>query len=205
MGSGTRDKMLMGAVDLIRRRGVNATSVREVVRHTETPRGSIRHHFPDGKLQLVEEAVVLAGQEVSVPLRQLTAERGAVAGLRIFIGLWKQVLAASAFEAGCPVLAVAVEQYIGEDGNPQPEAEQRLRELTAAIFGEWQQILAAALEKEGVPALRAGRLATLVVAAVEGTVAMCRAARSNTPLDDVLAELEQAIVAALPAARGKRG
>lgn len=197
MKTGTRSKMVAGAVDLIRRRGVNATSVREVVRHTDTPRGSIRHHFPDGKLQLVEEAVVLAGREVSLPLEKLMADQGAVAGLSAFVGLWRHSLESSSFDAGCPVLAVAVEQYIGEDGNPQPEAGQRLLELADAIFKDWQRILEASLQKDGVSPVRARRLASLIISSVEGTVAMCRAARSTAPLDDVCSELEMALSAAI--------
>jgi hypothetical protein len=38
---------------------------------------------------------------------------------------------------------------------------------------------------------RARRLAALVIASTEGTVAMCRAARSARPLDDVRQELGQ--------------
>jgi AcrR family transcriptional regulator len=198
MKMGTRSKMVAGAIDLIRRRGVNATSVREVVRHTDTPRGSIRHHFPSGKLQLVEEAVILAGKEVSQALEKLMANKGAVAGLSAFVGLWRHSLESSNFEAGCPVLSVAVEQYIGEDGNPQPEAEQRLLELADTIFKEWQSILEASLLKDGVSPERAKRLANLIVSSVEGTVPMCRAARSTTPLDDVRSELEMALAAAIP-------
>src|SRR3954471_22309306 len=92
MTSDTKAKMVAGAADLMSRRGVNATSMREVVRHTGTPRGSISHHFPGGKQQLLEEAIVFAGMQVSGPLRHLTAERGAIAGLRAFIALWRQTL-----------------------------------------------------------------------------------------------------------------
>jgi len=60
MTSDTRAKMVAGAADLMSRRGVNATSMREVVRHTGTPRGSIGHHFPGGKQQLIEIAKALS-------------------------------------------------------------------------------------------------------------------------------------------------
>lgn len=190
MKTETRSKMVAGAMDLIRRRGVNATSVREVVRHTDTPRGSIKHHFPNGKLQLITEAVALAGEEVSLPLRQLMANQSTIKGLNTFIGLWRQILESSNFEAGCPVLAVAVEQYIGEDGNPHPEAERQLLEMADAIFKEWQQILEASLQKDGVPQIRASRMANLIISSIEGTVAICRAAQSTDSLNDVQAELE---------------
>jgi AcrR family transcriptional regulator len=203
--SDTKAKMVAGAADLMSRRGVNATSVREVVRHTSTPRGSISHHFPRGKQQLVEDAIVFAGAQVSGPLQHLTHERGAIAGLRSFIALWRQTLEKTKFEAGCPVLAVAVEQYVSDamdkDGAPNEAVQQRLLELANGVFVTWQQILSAALKREGIASARARRLGTLIVASVEGTVAMCRAARSSQPLEDVRLELEALLTEAIAGAQ----
>jgi AcrR family transcriptional regulator len=202
MTSDTRAKMVAGAADLVSRRGVNATSLREVVRHTGTPRGSIGHHFPRGKQQLIEDALVFAGAQVSGPLEHLTRSRGAIAGFRAFIALWRQTLERSKFEAGCPVLAVAVEQYVNDatekDGEPDEAAQQHLLDLADGVFADWQRIMSAALRHEGVAPARARRLAALVIASVEGTVAMCRAARSAQPLDDVRQELELVLTASLP-------
>jgi AcrR family transcriptional regulator len=201
MTSDTRAKMVAGAADLMSRRGVNATSMREVVRHTGTPRGSIGHHFPRGKQQLIEDALVFAGKQVSGPLAHLTETRGAIAGLRTFIGLWRQTLERTEFQAGCPVLAVAVEQYVNDvtekDGEPDEAAQEHLLDLANGIFADWQRIMFTALRREGVAPARARRLAALVIASTEGTVAMCRAARSAQPLDDVRQELELVLAAAL--------
>jgi len=204
MTSKTRARMVAGAADLMSRRGVNATSMREVVRHTGTPRGSISHHFPRGKQQLIEDAIAFAGAQVAEPLQRLAIERGAVGGLRTFIDLWRQTLEKTNFKAGCPVLAVAVEQYVSEDTDANAnaassDAEQHLLNLADGVFAEWQRILSTALKREGVSAARARRLAALVVASVEGTVAMCRAARSSHPLDDVKLELELALKSAIGA------
>ena len=201
MTSDTRAKMVAGAADLMSRRGVNATSMREVVRHTGTPRGSISHHFPGGKRQLIEDAIVFAGVQVSGPLRHLTRERGAMAGLRAFITLWKKTLERTNYEAGCPILAVAVEQYLSDPVDNESAGEQdvqrHLLDLAHSIFADWQQILSTALKLEGLTSSRARRLATLVVASVEGTVAMCRAARSADPLDEVGHELELVLKGAI--------
>lgn len=201
MTSGTRAKMVAGAADLMSRRGVNATSVREVVRHTGTPRGSISHHFPGGKRQLIEDAIVFAGTHVSGPLRHLTSERGAMAGLRAFITFWKRTLEQTNYQAGCPILAVAVEEYVSDPSDQETaggQAVQRhLLDLAQGIFADWQQILSNALKQEGLTASRARRLATLIVASVEGTVAMCRAARSAHPLEEVSHELELLLKSAI--------
>jgi AcrR family transcriptional regulator len=201
MTSDSRAKMVAGAADLMSRRGVNATSMREVVRNTGTPRGSIGHHFPRGKQQLIEDAIVFAGAQVSGPLARLTAERGAIGGLRAFIASWRRMLETTRFQAGCPVLAVAVEQYVNDamdkQGVPDQAAQRQLLDLADGVFGDWQQIMATALRRDGVAPARARRLAALVVASVEGTVAMCRAARSAQPLDDVRRELELVLSASL--------
>jgi AcrR family transcriptional regulator len=202
MSSNTRAKMVAGAAELMSRRGVNATSMRDVVRHTGTPRGSIGHHFPRGKQQLIEDALVFAGKQVSGPLEHLTQSRGAIAGLRAFIALWRQTLEKSKFQAGCPVLAVAVEQYVNDatekDGEPDEAAQRHLLDLANGVFADWQRIMFTALRDEGVAPARARRLAALVIASTEGTVAMCRAARSAQPLDDVRQELELVLSSALP-------
>lgn len=193
MSSTTRDKMIAGAADLLSRRGVHATSLRTVVQHTGTPRGSLGHHFPGGKQQLLEEAVRHAAESVAVPLETLMKERGAVEGLQAFVGWWRRILESSGFEAGCPVLAVAVEPMADEEDAASGE---HLRELAREAFERWEAILSAALRREGVAAGRAQRLGALTVAAIEGTVAMCRAARSTRALDDVQLELKAMLMAA---------
>jgi AcrR family transcriptional regulator len=201
MTSETRARMVAGAADLMSRRGVNGTSMRNVVRHTSTPRGSIGHHFPRGKQQLIEDAIVFAGKQVAGPLEHLTQDRGAIAGLREFIALWRKTLEKSEFQAGCPVLAVAVEQFVNDaterDGKPDEAAQGRLLDLADGVFVDWQRIMASALRREGVAPVRARRLAALVIAATEGTVAMCRAARSVQPIEDVRQELELVLSAAI--------
>ncbi len=201
MTSSTRAKMVAGAADLLSRRGVNATSMREVVRHTGTPRGSISHHFPRGKQQLIEDAIVYAGVQVSKPLEQFTRERGTIDGLRAFIALWRKILERSRFQAGCPVLAVAVEQYVSDAmdnaGAPDEAAQRHLLDLADGVFADWQQIMIAALRRDGVTPARARRLAALVVASIEGALALCRAARNAQPLDDVRQELEAVLSAAI--------
>ena len=53
----SRKQMVMGAADMIRRRGLNATSVRELAKHASAPLGSTYHYFPGGKYELATEAV----------------------------------------------------------------------------------------------------------------------------------------------------
>ena len=106
---------------------------------------------------------------------------GPLAGLKAFLALWRKVVLDSDFHAGCPVLAVSVEDLLDEQSAP--------REAAGAAFGNWTALLAQSMQQHGASAPDARRIATLIVAAVEGTVAMCRAQRTIEPLDQVTAEL----------------
>ncbi len=189
---------------MIARRGVSGTSVREVVRSTGTPRGSIAHHFPGGKQQLVEEAVAFAGQVIADRLERSMQESGAAEGMRRFVSFWRQHLEATGFAAGCPVLAVSLEQADGAgSGSDEADAAEnaRLLDVSNAVFVNWQRIVADALRQEGLSPKRARRLAALAVCALEGSVALCRAARNPGPLDDVAAEIELILSEAIRSAK----
>src|SRR5688572_30822516 len=112
-----RQRIVAGAADMIRRRGLNATSVRERAKHAQAPLGSTYHYFPGGKEQLATEAVQFAGDVVARILRRELAA-GPAAGLRAFLALWRDVVTGTDFRAGCPLLAVSVED--DADGDPSP-------------------------------------------------------------------------------------
>lgn len=182
----TRERIVAGAADMISRRGLNATSIRETAKHARAPLGSTYHYFPDGKQQLATEAVRHTGAWVAGSLRK-ELEAGPVAGLRAFLGLWRGIVVGTDFRAGCPVLAVSIEE---------PPADEPPAALLAAaeVFEEWEGLLAASLREHGAEPGQAAQVATLIVAAVEGTVALCRAKRSVEPLDRTAEQLRTLIL-----------
>src|ERR1700759_2615225 len=105
--SGARDRMVRSALHLLARHGVQGTSFSHVLDHADAPRGSVYHHFPGGKDEMLGEALDLASRRALDFL-----DRGAdpsPSGLTgRFISMWRAVLEGSNFEAGCAVLAVAV-------------------------------------------------------------------------------------------------
>ncbi|MGW0877807.1 TetR/AcrR family transcriptional regulator [Streptomyces sp. NPDC002740] len=185
----SRERIVAGAADMISRRGLSATSIREMAKHAKAPLGSTYHYFPEGKQQLATEAVRFTGEWVARSLRK-ELEAGPAAGLRAFLALWRKIVVESDFHAGCPVLAVAIEE---------PPADEIPPALAAAaeVFEQWEDLLAASLRAHGAEPGQATQLATLIVAAVEGTVAMCRAKRSTEPLDRTAEQLQALIAMAI--------
>ncbi|MEV0400464.1 TetR/AcrR family transcriptional regulator [Actinoallomurus sp. NPDC050550] len=184
-----RERIVAGVADMISRRGLNATSIREMAKHANAPLGSTYHYFPEGKQQLATEAVRYAGETVARGLRK-DLQAGPVAGLRSFLALWRKIVIGTDFHAGCPVLAVSIEEPPTEE-IPAPVV------AAAEVFDEWESLLAASLREHGAEDRQAAQLATLIVAAVEGTVAMCRAKRSIEPLDHTAEQLQALVSGAI--------
>lgn len=179
----------MGAADMIRRRGLHAMSVRELAKHADAPLGSTYHYFPGGKNELATDAIRWADHAIG-GLLSTSLEAGPVEGLHRFLAMWRAIVLESNFAAGCPVLAVSVEE-------PPPGDRPDYLVAAAAAFASWQQLLADSLRGKGVKPREADDLAALVVAAVEGTVAMCRATADITPLDRVGRQLDTCLARAL--------
>lgn len=176
MTQDTRTRMIHGTALLVGARGAKSTSLRDLAREAGVPLGSTYHYFPDGKRQLVNEAVSTVGTRID-NLIERARQQGADAALDAFADGWRSVLESTDFRSGCPVLAVALEE------------DPVLRETATRIFDRWQALLVENFVAGGVPADRARRLARTMVAAIEGAVALCRAEHSFDPLEDVLAEL----------------
>ncbi|MFI9747561.1 TetR/AcrR family transcriptional regulator [Streptomyces sp. NPDC052494] len=188
-GTPSRERIVAGAADMISRRGLSATSIREMAKHAQAPLGSTYHYFPEGKQQLATEAVRYTGEWVARSLRKELAA-GPAAGLSAFLALWRGVVVDTDFHAGCPVLAVAIEEPPAGEVPPALAA-------AAEVFDQWEGLLADSLRAHGAGAEQAAQVATLIVAAVEGTVALCRAKRSTEPLDRTAAQLQALIDATI--------
>jgi AcrR family transcriptional regulator len=171
--SDARKRMLDAASTLVRERGASATSLDDILAHSQAPRGSVYYHFPGGRTQLIEEALEHAGEDI---LQFIAGDGTPAEVFAAFIAAWRDGLIASEFRAGCPVLAVAIEF---NKETPQ------LTDAAARAFTSWRTAFAVLLRRHGVPPAEARRLSNLVIAAVEGAVAISRAEKSIQPLDDV--------------------
>jgi TetR/AcrR family transcriptional regulator, lmrAB and yxaGH operons repressor len=168
-----RARMVEGAVRLLATKGVEGTSFAEVLEATGSPRGSIYHHFPGGKPELLHAALDLASER---GLAAMEATRGQPSEVVIerFLALWRGLLDWSRLSAGCAVVAVTVATN-----------DDVLLDHAGTIFRTWTDLLTELCVAAGTDADAARQLAVTVIAATEGAVAMCRAERSKQPFEDV--------------------
>jgi AcrR family transcriptional regulator len=179
MARSVREQMVDSAIILLAKHGLDGTSFTEVLSASGAPRGSIYHHFPGGKDELIAAAIEVAGGR-AVALLQSFEGRSPAEIVDGFFAMWRAVLERSQFSAGCSVLAVTVAGSNGSSG----DADGLLR-AAGQVFRSWQSALAAVLTAGGVPAEAAEPFATLMIAASEGAVALSRAEQGYGPFDAV--------------------
>jgi AcrR family transcriptional regulator len=178
--------MVRVAAAQLARQGLDRTSFSTVLETSDAPRGSIYHHFPGGKSELVADAVLAAGSRGADGLRALTGAPADVV-VREFMAAWRSLLDASHCEAGCAVAAVAV---------VQPE-EAAMSEAVRHVFDEWLALLETALRAGGVPASSSGVLAASVLAAVEGALVVVRGTQRIELFDDVAAAMVELVASSM--------
>ena len=178
-----RERMVRGAAQLIRRKGVAGTGMREIVAEADAPRGSLQHYFPGGKEELVGEALIWMGGVAARRLRRHLEGLDPPTPGALLAALaddWRRDLTSEGFLAGCPLVAAAADTTATSD---------YLRQVLKQAFDGWQEPLAVALVRLGVPESRADGLAMLVISALEGAIVLARVRCDLAPLDAVVGEL----------------
>lgn len=160
--------------------GSAGLTIDEVLSRSGAPRGSVYHHFPEGRNQILTEALRYAGDAITTTIDD-TAERGATALLGDFVEFWERLLTDSGFHAGCPVVAAAI-------GCTDDVATLAVE--AGEIFGRWRAALTRAFVGDGFGESDAASLAVMSIAALEGAVVLCRSTRCNEPLREVHRQLE---------------
>lgn len=177
---GTRTKMLISAAQVMRERGAAGVTIDAVLARSGAPRGSVYYHFPDGRNQILTEALRYSGDSITAVIDD-AAGRGARVLLREFVKYWERLLTDGDFTAGCPVVAAAI---------GCPNAEPELAVEAGVILGRWSAALTRAFVNDGFDDEDAASLAVTSIAALEGAIVLSRSTRSAEPLHHVGEQLE---------------
>ncbi len=165
--------MVDAAWMLIAERGLEGMSTREVLARTGAPRGSVYHHFPRGRLELVEEAIERARQWMRKQVAAI-APTDAADVVDGYLDIWRRVLTGTDFRAGCSAAGLVTG---AQDAD--------LLDRGAAAFADATDGLTELFTSVGLPLDEAARNATLLTCAAQGAVLMARAQRTTEALDVV--------------------
>jgi TetR/AcrR family transcriptional regulator, lmrAB and yxaGH operons repressor len=177
---GTRTKMLASAAQVMRERGASGVTIDAVLARSGAPRGSVYYHFPEGRTQILTEALRYSGDAITATI-DAAANHGSREMLREFIDLWERLLTDGDFHAGCPVVAAAISS---------DESDFQLTSEAGIILGRWCSALTRAFVNDGFDAEDAASLAVTSIAALEGAILLSRSTRCVRPLSQVGEQLE---------------
>src|SRR6478752_2446431 len=155
--------MLISAAEVLRERGAAGVTIDEVLARSGAPRGSVYYHFPEGRNQILTEALEYAGEALTEVIDEAAANGGMYL-VRQFVEFWHDLLIESDFTAGCPVVG--------------------------SIFRRWRDALTGAFVNDGFDEPCAASLAITCIASLEGAVVLCRSTRSVDALRSVAEEVE---------------
>lgn len=167
-----RDRLIAGAIELMRRNGVAGTGLNQLLDFSKTARRSLYLNFPGGKSELIANATTTSGQLITSAIERLAAEVEPVAAVQAFIAMWRDTLTSSDYTSGCPIVAAAM---------GRSEAAEAA-DIAGEVFTDWERRLAGHLESRDVAPDEAANLATLTIAAIEGAVVMSLATKSDAPM-----------------------
>jgi len=177
-----RDEMIQGAIGLLAQRGVQGTSFAVVTETTKTPRGSIYHHFPGGKNELIIDAVGSMGTFVTSLIDAVDASSPADV-VQTYFDNWRLVLLASNFENNC---AIANTTLGAGD-------EETLRRAARNVFEDWHTALTKAFVRSGCDEATAKDYALVCISASEGALILGRASRNGLAFDSVTRQIKKLV------------
>jgi len=176
-GAVTRSRIVNAAADLIYARGVDRTSLDDVMAESGVSKSQLYHYFAD-KDALVLEVISLQTERV---LSAQQPHLGAMDSLHA-LRMWRDAvikLNARAHAKGCPIGSLA-----SELANDSEAARKRL----AASFAMWSEAIESGLTKMShsgalSPSANPHELAVSLLSAVQGGLLLSKTTQTSRPLE----------------------
>ena len=192
----TRERIIEASSALFMQRGYSASGLKQIASASEATIGSLYHFFPGGKEELAAETLIQSGAAYPALVEAVfDAEPDVVSGVRACFSGAAETLRASGYADACPIATVALEVASSDD---------RLRAVTARIFGGWLSSIETRLTAGGVAPDRAKELAPVFLAALEGGFLLSRAARDTGAMEAIGRVMAEVVAGAVAGAKPRK-
>lgn len=169
-----RERILAASTELMRRHGYAGTGVKAILTASDTPYGSLYHHFPGGKEQLGTETLREGGRAYLALVESIyTSEADVEEATRTFFEEAANFVASTDFVDACPIATIAGEIA----GTSAP-----MRDAAAEAFRSWMAVVETRLVAAGVDPARSRALAIELFCAIEGAFLLARTTRDAEPI-----------------------
>ncbi|MFB9758667.1 MULTISPECIES: TetR/AcrR family transcriptional regulator [Bacillaceae] len=170
----TRDKIIKTASRLFQLQGYHATGLNQILTESETPKGSLYYHFPNGKEQLAIEAVNNMKDFVQAKTEKIFKEI-AEPDKAIQFSITEVAKEFNKVEdiTGFPVGLLAAETAL---------MSEPLRKACQQAFETWEDTYTKKLIQGGFPEETAKELGMVINSMIEGGILRSLTNKDSTPL-----------------------
>ncbi|MDX1435694.1 MAG: TetR/AcrR family transcriptional regulator [Anaerolineales bacterium] len=181
----SREQFIETTCELIEAQGFHATGLNQIIKESGAPKGSLYYHFPEGKEELVEEAIERTGRSVSERITvNLDLTPDPAKAVRDFVRRIADNVETSGYRSGGPLMTVAMETAT---------TSERINLACRNAYRGLQMAFDRKLHTSGFSEERSAELAQFIVAAIEGGIILSRTNHTGDPLRSVAAELQRVI------------
>lgn len=162
-----KEQILEAAARLFEKQGYHATGLNEIIRESDTPKGSLYYYFPEGKEQIGAETALWTAEKMVERIRfgLSQAEQPAEAVRLLALGI-VGAIEQSGFAAGGPLMMLAAESAV---------RSERVNAACREAYGQMQSVFAEKLSGDS-------GLAEFVLMTLEGAILLSRVEHSGGPL-----------------------
>jgi AcrR family transcriptional regulator len=169
----TKDRLIESAAILFRQKGYNGVSVAEILDAAEAPKGSLYHHFPEGKSDLALAAAAWARDGMLTIIDDaFGAASDYPSGATTFCYKLAKFFDLSGGWDGCPVASILLD---GSDND-------LFRSAVNTAFQAWSDRIADHALRLGEPQAQARAKAEMLLIGIQGIWVLARAQRSADPI-----------------------
>lgn len=138
----TRQRLIEKAAQIVELKGYFGTGINEILKETGIPKGSLYHHFPGGKDDLIKEAIKFSSKKQQKAYAAAMMGKKTVAeGLKAVVDYLINLLETTAYQYACPIGAIALESL---------KADEKIREACRISYEKLEKNFEAYLNLHGV-------------------------------------------------------
>ncbi|MCM3215734.1 TetR/AcrR family transcriptional regulator [Niallia taxi] len=179
----SRDKILQTASRLFQLQGYHATGMNQIISESGLPKGSIYHHFPQGKELLAIEAVHFTSSFIERKLLTIMEEiSDPVEAIQAFIKDTSSQFDSPESIEGIPVGLLASETAL---------ISEPLRLACIHAFSKWEKIIADKLIQNGEKDEHALKMGMLINSMIGGGIMQSITRKDKAPLIVVMETIPQ--------------
>lgn len=170
----TRDKFIKTASRLFQLKGYQGTGLNEILRESGAPRGSLYHHFPNGKEELALEAIKFLSENIQKDIKNTLEQfSDPVEAIQVHIEKIAKFITNEEKLQDFSISLLALETY---------SLSECLRKTCELAFALFENMYVEKLILGGFTEEKAEELSIVIQSMIEGAITLSLTKKSGTPL-----------------------